>query len=224
MNTKDIVILRNLHNYDDCGDADFYICQEGELVVDGFLHDTYNRYGIALNGNEAQDYSLDNTDSSMADDIQEAIMSKFKDQLLASMADDEVFAPDDEDDYRQWCESMIIVLPDGTVEVGGEVDEQMSAFAKKYDEGNRTYTTATYVNYWDGSNWQTLLCSAQSLDYDAFEVLDEGDEDYAPLMEALAEYSMYIDNGTYKSEIIGNYEISHSLYANDYFVKADKVG
>lgn len=224
MDTKGIVILRNLHNYDDCGDADFYICQENELVVDGFLHDTYNRYGIALDGNEAQDYSLDNTDSSMADDIQEAIMSKFKDQLLAFRADGEAFAPDDEDDYRQWCKSMIMVLPDGTVEVGGEADEQMSAFAKKYDEDNRMYTTATYVNYWDGSNRQTLLCSAQTLDYDAFDIMDYDDDDYAPLMEALAEYSMYIDNGTCKSEIIGNYEISHSLYVDDYFVTAYKVG
>lgn len=220
MKTDNIVILKNLHNYDDYEDADFYICIESDLVRNGFLHDTYNRYGQALDSNEASDYSLGNTDSTMASDVQIAISTTFKDFLRKFAEEDDVDVENDRE-YLNWIDSAIHVDSDGTVELNGEENEDMTAFARKYDEANRIYTTATYVNYWDGSNWQTLLCSADSLDFEAFEEMDDKDEDYLPLIDALKQYDLHIDEGVYKCEIIGRYEISHSLYANDYFVKAN---
>jgi hypothetical protein len=122
----------------------------------------------------------------------------------------------------QWFDSAVKINSDGTVEVNGERNEVLTAFARKYNEDNAIYTEAKYVNYWDGRNHQTLLISSSSLDYDAFDILTEEDEEYAPLMKALAKFDTYIPNGVYKTETIGNYEISNSLYASDHFITISK--
>ena len=226
MDTTKIVILKNLHHYDDYEGADFLVCGEDE-ITEGYLHDTYNRYGIALDEYEAGDYCLANSESVMASDIECAILSSknFRPMLVAAMVeeDGDLFGDgSNEEDFKQWFDQAISIDTEGNVEINGEENAELTAFAKKYNEENTIYTEAKYINYWDGSNFQTLLLDADGYET-AFEVLSEDDEEYKPIMEALEKYDTYIHEGICKSEVIGNYEISHSLYQEDHFYCISRV-
>lgn len=221
MNTENFLILKNLHNYDDYQDVDFVIATKKE-VVDGYLHDTYNNYGVALDEYEASDFCLANTECNMGDEIALAIMQSedFRPFLTKKMVEEngELFDPKNDSDFQQWFDSAVSVSSDGTVEINDEENEVLTAFAQKYDEEHAVYTEAKYVNYWDGSNHQTLLISAGSLDFDAFDILTEDDEEFAPLMQVLAKFDTRVNSGTGKTETIGDYEISVSLYESDHFI------
>lgn len=221
MNTENLVILKNLHNYDDYEDVDFVIANKSE-IVDGYLHDTYNNYGVALDEYEASDFCLANTECNMDSEISLAIMQSedFRPFLNKVMTDEngELFDPKNDGDFQQWFDSAITVNSDGTVEVNNEENEVLSAFAQKYNEDHAGYTEAKYVNYWDGHNCQTLLISADSLDFDAFDILTEEDEEYAPIMQALKKFDTRINSGTSKIETIGDYDIYNSLYESDHFI------
>lgn len=221
MNTKNLVILKNLHNYDDYQDVDFIVATKNE-VVNGFLHDTYNNYGVALDEYEASDFCLANTECNMDSDIKLAIMQSedFRPFLNKVMIAEkgELFDPASDEDFEKWFDSAIKVNSDGTVEVNSVKNVVLSAYAEKYNEVHAVYTEAKYVNYWDGSNHQTLLISADSLDFDAFDILAEDDEEFAPLMQALAKFDTRVNSGTGKTETIGDYEFSVSLYESDHFI------
>lgn len=225
MKTENIVILKNLHNYDDFAGADYLVAAKSE-VIDGYLHDTYNDYGVALDEYESSDYCLANTESNMDSEISCAIMQSedFRPYLNKVMVkeNDELFNPQNDEDFQQWFDSAVKVNSDGTVEVNGEENEVLSAYAEKYNEDHAVYTGATYINYWDGHNHQTLVISADSLDYDAFDIVTEENEEYADLMNILEKFDTYIANGVCKTETIGDYEISNSLYESDHFITISK--
>lgn len=136
-------------------DTDMYYCvKEKDVVVDGYLHDTYTEYGIMLDEAEAEDYYFGNYlfENELCCHLQEKF-EKLQNATFYVRAF-EIFDYELEDDE----------------ELSEEEQDEISKEIEKWTEDNKSYTKATYYTYWDGSNWKSII-----IDGDWWEIVEDKD-------------------------------------------------
>lgn len=161
MERKDVTIVRNLY------DGGFYAIPSNE-IVDGYLHDTYNDYGVVLDAYEAGDYTLGNPnfDAEMESHLRER--------------------------FEELSEAVFYFGVDGIFDYDVELTKsqvhEINKEIKSYIEEHEMLIKAKYFNYWNGSNWQTVLIEAENTDT-AYEIVEAelADEIYADFENAIEE-------------------------------------
>jgi hypothetical protein len=134
MDISKVTILVN--DKTDVNDLPKYIVVKNSDIAEGYLHDTYDFLGNPLDEEKSSDYCLANACSAMSDDIKEYLVS----EGIVDCSEDEIEID---------CE--------GNVSINGEGKPGLKPYAIAYDEENREYTTAEYVNYQIGNRRLTLL-------------------------------------------------------------------
>lgn len=134
MNILELTILAN--DKADVNSLPKYIVVKTSDITEGYLHDTFDFLGNHLDEEQSSDYCLSNACSAMTDDIKEYLVS----EGIVDCSEDEIEID---------CE--------GNVSINGEDKPGLKPYAIAYDEENREYTTAEYVNYQIGNRRLTLL-------------------------------------------------------------------
>lgn len=109
------------------------------------LYLCYSNYGQQIGHTDAGDYAIDNYYSSAAHDCKKALTEKFD---LDVEADDFELEEETENTY---------VFDNSEFDFSEEKVIAINKFIAKWQEENENYTEVTCINYWDGSNHQTLL-------------------------------------------------------------------
>lgn len=159
---EDITILYNKMDNEYCA------IDNDSLVIDGYLHDTFNDYGQKLSNYDAGDYTFGNCDCDFDKELEEAIRNEFGNLKNASFYfnRDGIFDCDIDLSDRQIFE--------------------INNFITKFADENEYFTTATYFNYWDGSNFKSIVIDCELFDYEqTFEIADDvTDEIYDDFSDA----------------------------------------
>lgn len=160
MERKDVVILMDTRDGSYCA-----IPSDG--ITNGYLHDTYDNYGQQTGEYNAGDYTFG--EENFDRELENFLRNSF--EILA----DAVFYFN-----RNGIYDHEIDLTDEQV---AEINDAITRFA----EENETYTEATYFNYWDGSNYRSIILDSQLDFYPLFEIVDDefADEIYADFENAV---------------------------------------
>ena len=192
MNTEGLTILSYRGGRSKYSAFDFFVI--GDTVTTGYLYETYDNNGFPITHEDAGDYCFANSMSDCENDC----INKMKEAFPS-------------------VDGEISIDFSGAVEVDGEENEELTKWARGWELENARYTKCDYINVWDGSNWNTLIVRCDDIS-DAAEWEVASDEEAKPILEALAKYDLHIENGAEKCEVIDGYEISHSIWAGDFWI------
>jgi len=161
-----------------------YVVVKTDDITEGYLHDTFDFLGNPLDEEKSSDYCLANACSAMADDIKEYLVS----EGIVDCSEDEIEID---------CE--------GNVSINGENKPGLKPYAIAYDEENREYTTAEYVNYQIGNRRLTLLLDCGIPGMSEFHKLGDlmsEDSTLASINNALALFPGDINNPGIESVVV----------------------
>lgn len=190
-------------------------------VIEKPLSETYDQYGQMIGEANAGDYSVMNTESNFA--IKDCI-EEIKNHFNVNLNDDQVY------DLKE-----IIIDEDyDNINYYDEIKDlfdkkELQSFVEKWREENEAHTMCTCFEYWDGSNWKSIVFDYDGQDYHEYsEVSDEiyesifnemykdGEEileyikDSPGMKKVTTESYIFKDSnwqGAYGIEITENYEI-----------------
>lgn len=156
----------------------YVIVNENEITFNGNLCDCkYN--GLSLSHAEIGDYSFGQYDFDK--DLKEAIKEAFNiDLSLDGLVIDEcsldihTYDADEEEELSKLIETK---------------GDEIIAFADQWAEKHQDLVKGDYIEYWDGSNTDTIVLSSDIEDYSTrreYELLDEDDEEAIKVLEEYA--------------------------------------
>lgn len=156
----------------------YVIVREDEITFNGNLCDCkYN--GLSLSHAEIGDYSYGQ--SNFDADIKQAIKEAFNlDLSLDGLVIDEcsldihTYDADEEEELSKLIETK-----------GAEI----TAFADEWAAKHQDLVKGDYIEYWDGSNWDTIVLRSDVEDYSTrrdYELLDEDDEEAIKVLQEFA--------------------------------------
>ena len=184
---------------DNQGPATYYAIPEGKIeTLNEF--ETYDRYGQQIGHEAAGDYHIDNEQSPAKQDCIAAIQEKFGHSVSIDYKNGVEVIDNTETD--EWISEQVDPA------VAGEFISEINSFISEWVEENSTITTLRGFDYWDGSNWRTVVVEREHTGRDntSHQILDD-EELIAELNEAI-ENKKFMKSGfgkeVYQS---GNWEI-----------------
>lgn len=128
-------ILREIYE-----DERIYIVRVEDIEKSAYLHDAYNEYGKKWDAEGAGDYSLHNTEGDWAfcDMIKEGVKT-FGEVFSAITIDCNDLTVENYDELEG-------------IEAG---EKEINQWIKDWEKENANYTTADYITWWNGHNFQT---------------------------------------------------------------------
>lgn len=156
----------------------YVIVRESEITFNGNLCDClYN--GLSLSHAEIGDYSFGqcNFDPDLKQAIKEALNI---DLSLDGLVIDEcsldihTYDADEEEELSRLI---------------AEKGKEITAFADQWAEKHQDLVKGDYIEYWDGSNWDTIVLRSDIEDYSTrrdYELLDEDDEEAIKVLQEFA--------------------------------------
>ena len=155
-------------------DFDYVIVSDDEITYNGDLYDCqYNGFG--LSHADIGDYSWGEFDFDC--DLKDAIKKHFKLECNLEglcITEDDITYDADEEELSELLE---------------EKEDKIREFANKWAEKNESLVKGNYIEYYDGSNYDTIVLWSDIDDFDTrreYELLDEDDEE---AMQVLEEYA-----------------------------------
>lgn len=156
----------------------YVIVGEDEITFNGNLYDCkYN--GLSLSHAEIGDYSFGQYDFDK--DLKQAIKEAFNlDMSLDGLVIDEcsidihTYDADEEEELSRLI---------------AEKGKEITAFANDWAAKHQDLVKGDYIEYWDGSNTDTIVLSSDIEDYSTrrdYELLDEDDEEARKVLEEYA--------------------------------------
>lgn len=134
------------------------------------LHETYDQFGQLVGHDNAGDYSIYNQYSYADSDCLKELIEHFQ---ITSQTND-YNTPDDVD--------FLSINSDGEIDITLNIEEQdienfdrakINAFIKKWEEENAEYNTIKGFDYWDGSNWRTIVVEDHVWDNPTHKVIED---------------------------------------------------
>ena len=167
-------------------------------IKEGYLHDTYGRYGQSVSSYEAGNLCFEQND------FLEAAKAEAVEKLGSI----------------NWHNYNIEVIGDTEIDVIAEDDDE-SEFAAKitkvmntWAEDNYNATSATYINYWDGNNWQSIVITSGEGDNEFYEILEDEEAEKFIDMYKSVEWSAWSYGK--RSASVDGYIITQSQFASDF--------
>jgi hypothetical protein len=144
-----------------------FIVVNTDDIKEGNLCDTYSMgsqwtFNGFVDHEDACDFCLENEASAMADEIKQYLV-------------DDCIVDCEEDDIE--------VSDKGVVTINGQEYPGLQAYATTYDEENREYTLATYVNYTKDGKGMSLILDCQLPERVEFHRLGDYDSEEAKLAD-----------------------------------------
>lgn len=132
------------------------------------LHETYDQFGQLVGHDNAGDYSIYNQYSYADADCLKELIEHFQ---ITSQAND-YNNPDDVDflSIDSDCE-IHITLNIEEYEIENFDRAKINEFIAKWEEQNADYNTVKGFNYWDGSNWRTIVVEDHVWDSPTHEII-----------------------------------------------------
>lgn len=203
----DYTVLKNTHYYDDAFEEEDYLIVPTKEITDGYLHNTYNGYGQQISTYDAGDYTFGNGWFDV--DLFKTLESECGDYIK------QTYGVDDED-FKDWVYKNIIQTTDGdSVELDNGKDEFLSDVVKQFVEENQNYTKATYINYWDGHNYQSIIIDTEGYESE-YEFANDEEED--AILAAYDKFSPNYVQGV-ATEFVDGYTFESSQWQGDVFDK-----
>lgn len=150
--------------------------------------ETYDRYGQQIGHEAAGDYHIDNEQSPARQDCISAIQEKFR-VIVNIDTHNEVVEWIDNTEVDEW------ISDQNDPTEAGEFIAEINSFISEWVEENSTITTLRGFDYWDGSNWRTVVVEREHTGRDntSHQILDD--------QELMAELNEAIENKKFvKSE------------------------
>lgn len=145
------------------------ICAISIEIEDLELHQTYDRFGQLIGHDNADDYSIYNQYSYADSDCLKELIERF--QITSKVND--YNTPNDVD--------FLSINSDGEIDITLNIEEyeienfdrvKINAFIKKWEEENAEYNTVKGFDYWDGSNWRTIVVEDLIWDNPTHEIIE----------------------------------------------------
>ena len=156
----------------------YVIVGEREITFNGNLCDCFYN-GLKLNHDEIGDYSFGQYDFDK--ELKQAIKEAFNlDMSLDGLVIDEdsidihTYDPDEEEELSELLD---------------EKEDEIRKFADEWAAKHQDLVKGDYIEYWDGSNWDTIVLRSDVEDYSTsrdYELLDEDDEEAIKVLEEYA--------------------------------------
>jgi len=162
-------------------------------IINGYLHDTYSEYGQQLSSYDAGDWCFE--DAEFMREAQAEAEKKLGNIdwdlfEIETIGDTEIEISSDEED--------------------SDMAEKIQAIMNSWAEKNYAATEATYINYWDGHNYKSIVLSFGDCVSEEWELLsDEEAKEYVDLFDE-AEFGDW-ERGI-KTAIVGGYKIEKSQW------------
>lgn len=163
INSKEITSFEDFCNkcsvLRDIEEGGYGIVSSKDIVRDGYMHDTFNEYGMLLDEEDSGDYAFGN--GAFDSDLKTHLEEKF------SFLSNSWFSFDgngihefesEEDEFREL-----------TAEEESVINKEISAWADKH----MSYRKASYFNYFDGSNMQSVIIESEGESY--YQIVDDQD-------------------------------------------------
>jgi hypothetical protein len=178
---------------------DFSVILVNEKDIEsGCLHDMYDSFGNPISSYDAGDWCFDQPD----------FMNEAKQEAEKQLGEIE------------WDDFDLEVIGDKEVEITSNDDEDKKAeeiqqIMNAWAEKNYYAVTGTYINYWDGHNWRSIVLSTEFGDGDGTWKLleDEEEEKYIDLYNR-AEFGQW-SNG-YSTAVVDEYKVVKSCWEGSF--------
>lgn len=197
---------------DNQGPVTYYAIPEEKIkTLNEF--ETYDRFGQQVGHEAAGDYHIDNEQSPAKQDCISAIQEKFGVDVNIDTHNEVV-------EFIQNTEVDEWISDQNDPTEAGEFINEINSFISEWVEENSTITTLSGFDYWDGSNWRTVVVEREHTGKDntSHQILDD-QELIAQLNEAI-ENKKFVKSGfgkeIYQSEnweiVVSNFQGSWATY------------
>jgi len=188
---KDTIIVIRGNN------GDMGIIMESNIKSMNYCN-THSNYGQEIGCCDAGCYSFDNDNSDFLKDLIKFIKEKYDIEI------------DEFESYYSSPEEFI-------KEFEGFNDFQdIKKSIENWIEENEHHVLCNAVDYWDGSNWKSIITYNEYCDEFGYDVLDEMNEEVQTIKKELPDSTPYIE-GTCLDVKTENYTFSFSRYPSPYF-------
>lgn len=143
-----------------------YFAIDAEKIETLNEFETYDRYGQTVGHENAGDYHIDNQYCSAKQDCIAAIEEKFGVDVNID-THNQVVEVIDNTEVDEWISEQTDPA------VAGELISEINTFISEWAEENQTLTTCKGFNFWDGSNWATVVVQREHTDNVSHEILDD---------------------------------------------------
>lgn len=193
MKEKEYEVLREIYE-----EERIYIVRNEDIEKNAYLNDAYNQYGQKWDAEEACDYSLHNTESDYA----------FSEMIAEGVKRfGEAFC-----DVELDCSTLTVENYDELEGIGAS-EEDLNAWISGWEEENAIYTTADYITWWDGHNYQTHVIDAEEYGATLKKVDDKLAED---IISAYKEVDGWEDYGAGSKCRVGEYLFKTTRFPHFY--------
>lgn len=182
-------------------DLDSYIIVATNKIEEDYLvSDTYDCYGQQDDNN--YEPGNEDFDNEMFSDLQAKYASKYPDLTDWDNSPYE-YLPERGIDFRQDRKNSSIPYsfstPDGDLLDADDLPLEMQNFIRKYCQEHSNYPTCTCINFWNGSNHESIIFdSSTGFQNERYELLDEDDDEAQDLLKELQEaLDNVVKEGTY---------------------------
>ena len=177
-------------------------------IIDGYLHDTYSEYGQKCSSYDAEDWCFENDDF-----MREA--KKVASEKLGAI---------EWDDYNVEVESGTEVFVESIVENDEKNDhsKEIQKIMNDWATENYSATEATYITYWDGHNFKSIILEAENYpDWHEWELL-EGEEEkkYIDLYNRANLSGEYVHGII--TDTVDGYDVKRSCWEGDFEIASIK--
>lgn len=162
-------------------------------IINGYLHDTYSEYGQPFSAYDSGDWCFQQEDF-----LREA--QKESEKKLGKI---------------DWDCFEIETIGDTEIEISSDEEdndmaEKIQTIMNDWAEKNYAATEATYINYWDGHNYKSIVLSFGDCVSEEYSQLD--DEEAKEYIDLFNEAEFDDWNRGIKTAIVGGYKIEKSQW------------
>ena len=152
-----------LTNKFDQGDSIYYAIPASKIET-LLVVDTYARYGQPVSVEDTGDYHINNQYSDAKKDCEKAILEKFNKEVFIDRYNDcvEVIENNEVDEWI--CQND---------ENARDFINEINTFITKWCEKNNILQSCEGFNYWDGSNWATIITSYENDGNNSHEIIKD---------------------------------------------------
>jgi len=182
----------------------YYSINEETIEDELLIHDTYDSYGQKISSCDAEDYSVMNNQC----DLYNECINEIKERFLNNLDADDIDINDDLSfSWSGWD------LEGNNINLSDELKNDIEDFIKDFEEKNNNYSSCKGFNFWNGSNWQTVVLEREYDDFKNYEIVDDS-ELIEELNQAIEESEFYQNGSGYREYRSKKYSIIDSQWAD----------
>ena len=189
-------------NFDESGETKYFAIPADKIETLN-VYETYDRNGQQVGHENAGDYHMDNSYSDAKRDCELAIKEKFGLEVSIDGQNGQIEVIENAD-VDEW-------ISDSEDENAGNFVNEINSFILEWKEQNENIITCKGFDYWDGSNWKTIITECEFHGEPSHNIVD--DEDLVTELNEAIENKEFTKEGfgvkTYES---GNWEIDDSQW------------